>query len=108
MDPLGPFADMLFRWYLSARAVRSFARLRRLPLDDGGPLWAKAERLLEEVCARSHLVTREDGSPRLTRQGLQEWRTGLADGRIRLLVSTAKRPEGELDQLVEVLPAFGR
>lgn len=96
---------MRSRWYLSAKAVRSFARIRKLELDDGDDLWGRAERLLAEACERAHLVTSEDGSPRLTRQGLQEWRTGRVDGRIRLLVSTERRDEGELDQLVDVVPS---
>ena len=96
-----------FRWYLSARAIRSFAVLRKLPLDDGGPLWSRAEQLLGRICDKAHLVTREDGSPRITRQGLQEWRTGRDEGRVRFLVSTDRRAEGELDQLVDVVPAHG-
>lgn len=95
------------RFYISARAVREFAEIRGLELDDGGPLWGRAEEQLRELSWHSHLVETPDGEPRLTRNGLQEWRTGRAHGRLRLLVSTEDRPEGELDQVVQVLPSHG-
>lgn len=96
------------RWYLSAKAVREYAAIRRLRLDDGGPLWAAAERALSEVCDAAQRAHRADGSRYYHDDGCEVWHVGRAHGRLRLVVSTARRPEGDLPQLVAVLRRSGR
>ena len=86
-------------WYLSARAVREYGRLARLDTstDDG---FDRAAMSLQEYVAQAHHVRDQDN-------GLQLWR-GPRPLRLRLLVSTARRREGPLPQLVTVLPASAR
>lgn len=89
------------RWYLSAAAVRSYLQLAGLEDDDGGPQWAQAERELAAHCDAAHLVREEPARQR------QDWRTGRVQvggrpQRLDLIVSTARRPEGPLPQLISV------
>ena len=87
-----------YRWYLSAAALREYAAIGRLPLDDGGPLWGRAERLLGAACAQAHHVRDEPGR--------QIWRVGSMHSgiskKLEFTVSVAIRPEGPLPQLVRV------
>ncbi|MBN1610856.1 MAG: hypothetical protein JW940_29765 [Polyangiaceae bacterium] len=82
-------------WYLSARAVRDYLVLTgRDPKDEDA--FASGEDELAELVRRAQFVRTQDN-------GLQQWRlTGTP--RLRLLVSTRARPEGNLPQLVRVLP----
>jgi len=84
---------MPYRWYLSAAALRDYAHAAGLPLDDGGPLWAAAERALGALCAQARLIS-EEGTRQL-------WRVPGGD-RWELSISTAPRPEGPLPQLLRV------
>lgn len=87
---------MKARWYLSAKAVREYLKLVGRVDDDGGPEWARAERELAKLCAGAHLLERP------SRSGHQQWRTGRPL-RLTLIVSTEKREEGPLDQLVGIV-----
>jgi hypothetical protein len=99
-EETAPVSRWSYRWYLSAACVREYAAIARLPLDDGGPQWAAAERELAAHCDVARLA--EDGpGPR------QLWRTGNRDVggrkiRLEMTVATSPRPEGPLPQLVRV------
>lgn len=83
-------------WYISASAVHDLIRLRGWPDNDES--FARAEDYL--------LALSESGAAKLkgqTEGGLLRYETGRPHGRIRLLVSTAERSEGDLPQLVQVL-----
>jgi hypothetical protein len=88
-----------YRWYLSATALREYAQAAGLPLDDGGPQWAAAERALAALCDSARLA--QDEGHR------QIWRAPGPD-RWELTVSTVPRPEGPLPQLVRVRRRGGR
>lgn len=85
-------------WYITHRAVEDYCELHGWPDDDEH--FDRGENELLELAERAHHVRDQDN-------GLQLWR-GPTPGRLRLLVSTAKRPEGDLPQLVRVLPASDR
>lgn len=81
-------------WYLSARAIKEFLALTgRDPSNEDH--FAAGEDELAAVCSAAHHVRNQDN-------GLQLWR-GPQPGRYRLLVSTSRRAEGDLPQLVSVL-----
>lgn len=83
------------RWYISARAVREYAAIVRRPVDTDDDFADREDELID-LCAAAH-------HQRDQRNGLQLWRTGRPL-RLRLLVSPTPRPEGDLPQLVSVLP----
>lgn len=91
-----------YRWYLSVAAVREYAALAGLPLDDGGPLWTAAE---QELAGHCDAARETEGS---THSGAKIWRTGNRQGggrnlgRIELTVSVSRRAEGDLPQLLRV------
>lgn len=81
-------------WYISARAIKEYLALTaRDPLDEDN--FAAGEDELALVCSSAHHVRNQDN-------GLQLWRARSPE-RYRLLVSTARRNEGDLPQLVSVL-----
>ncbi len=84
-------------WYISARAVREYHQIATgsasQPDDDQFDAAAQA---LGEATRSAHFV-------RTQRNGLQLWRLS-GEPRLRLLISTEPRPEGNLPQLVRVLP----
>jgi len=85
-------------WYITRRAVEEYCELRGWPDDDEH--FDRAEDELLVIAEVAHHVRDQDN-------GLQLWRAPKPT-QIRLLVSTAKRPEGELPQLVRVLPQSDR
>ncbi len=84
-------------WYLSARAIREFLALTNRDANEDN--FADGEDELATLCSGAHHVRNQDN-------GLQLWR-GPQPGRYRLLVSTARRSEGDLPQLVSVLAESG-
>lgn len=86
-------------WYISARAIKEYLSLSgRDPLNEDH--FAAGEDELARITSSAHHVRNQDN-------GLQLWRAHNLPaplGRLRLLVSTARRGEGDLPQLVSVLP----
>jgi hypothetical protein len=84
-------------WYLSARAVREYHRIAtgRVDEPDDEQFDAAAEALQEAVGLARRI--------KVLPHGEELWRL-RGRPRLRLLVSYAVRPEGELPQLVRVLP----
>lgn len=81
-------------WYISARAIKEYLTLtNRDPNNEDH--FAAGEDELAMVCSGAHHVRNQDN-------GLQLWRARPPE-RYRLLVSTARRNEGDLPQLVSVL-----
>lgn len=84
-------------WYISARAVREYHRIATGSTSDPDDEQFDAAAIeLGEAVRRAHFS-------RTQRNGLQLWRLS-GTPRLRLLVSTQRRQEGELPQLVNVLP----
>lgn len=84
-------------WYLSARAVREYHRIATGRVDDpDDDQFDAAAEALQEAVGRARKV-------RVQHNGLELWRL-TGSPRLRLLVSTEHRPEGDLPQLVRVLP----
>jgi hypothetical protein len=79
---------------MSARAIREFLALTNRDAQNEEH-FAAGEDELAAVCSGAHHVRNQDN-------GLQLWR-GPQPGRYRLLVSTSRRVEGDLPQLVSVL-----
>lgn len=98
MSPVGP-------WYISAAAVRQYQAIRGWPVVEDGPAWDRAERELIDA-AREMAASGKSGTP--TESGAVSYRTGRRWGRIYLIVSYADRAEGDLPQLVAVLPSHDR
>ena len=86
-------------WYISARAVRDYCEILGWNGDNDSD-FARAEDALFAIAPTAHFVMRQTN-------GLLQYRTGRAHGRIRLLVSDKPRPEGPANQVVRVLPAYG-
>lgn len=87
------------RWYFSARAVREWAELISRPAESDADFADREEELM--AAAASARLQREQEN------GLELWRMGRPY-QFRLMVSKAKRAEGELPQLVSVLPSSPR
>ncbi len=85
-------------WYITQRAAEEYRELRGWPDDDEH--FDRAEDDLLELARQAHHVRTQDN-------GLELYR-GPSPGRLRLLVSTAQRVEGELPQLVQVLAQSDR
>lgn len=96
-------------WYISARAVREYLALTGQPPVTDGPAWDRAER---ELMAMAEVVARQEQDgvkaprPVLGHPDLVQYRGGRPL-RPNLIVSRAARPEGELPQLVSVVPSGG-
>lgn len=90
-------------WYIAARAVRDYLALRGRPAVDDGPEWERAERELIEIAAATVASGRQ---PRAMESGALRFR-GPQPLRLGLVVVPAPRIEGDLPQLVRVLPAHG-
>jgi hypothetical protein len=90
-------------WYISARAVRDYLALRGRQIVDDGPAWDRAERELIEMAAATVASGRE---PRALDTGALRYR-GPKPLRLGLVVVPAPRVEGDLPQLVRVLPSHG-
>lgn len=91
-------------WYLSARAVREYLALMRRKDDDGGPEWSRAEdelRAMAENCLERERTGIRLPRPHRGKPDLIVYR-GPSPLRLQLIVSTTKRPEGDLPQLVSV------
>jgi hypothetical protein len=84
-------------WYVSAKAVREYMALTdATDFDD-------ASDALIELCARTWENYRaRNGKPKPRDNGMLLYR-GPRPRQFRLVVSTAKRPEGDKPQLVSVL-----
>lgn len=86
------------QWYISVSAVKDFQRIVGLPQESDGPLFDRAAVELEEVAATAKLKSE--------RGQWQTWQAKMTIrgkvARIELIVSTQKRDEGPLPQLVEV------
>lgn len=95
-------------WYVSAHAVRRYCALCRHDLNpDREDHFAKAEADLFAICAHTWEHYRVSGKrPRVTRTGAYSYRTTQKHGKIHLVVSTTRRPEGPKDQLVDIGAAF--
>jgi hypothetical protein len=91
---------MIGPWYISARAVREYCAIAtgHPPADDDA--FDEAAKALSEAVKKARFVCVQDS-------GLQLWRL-QGSPRLRLLVSTRPRTEGDLPQLVQVLPEHGR
>jgi hypothetical protein len=86
-------------WFITARAVRDYLTItHRDPRDEDA--FADGEDELLELVRRAAYVRNQ-------RNGLQLWRV-RGSPRLRLLVSTDKRQEGDLPQVVTVLPEHDR
>jgi hypothetical protein len=96
---------MSYRWYLTVVAVKEFAALANLQLDDGGPLWSAAEKSLSQICDSAKMVS-DDGRTQIWRTGRMavagDRGGGRGNRRWELYVRTTPRPEGPLPQLVRV------
>lgn len=91
--PTGP-------WYISAAAVRDYLALRgRLVVDDG-PAFDHASDELVRIAAETVASGRQ---PTPTDTGALRYR-GPKPLRLRLIVTRGRRAEGDLPQLVAVLP----
>lgn len=90
----------MYRWYLSAAAVRQWLAITGQPDDDGGPIWGAAEQSLADLCDQA----RDTG--RTTESGASIYRVAARirgrKTRLELTVQTTQRPEGPLPQLVRV------
>lgn len=90
-------------WYVSARAVRDYLELRGRPLVEDGPEWDWAEDELMRIAAETVASGRQ---PREMDSGALRYR-GPKPLRLGLVVMPAPREEGDLPQLVRVLPGHG-
>jgi hypothetical protein len=86
-------------WYISAKAVWDYVRIQRWPETEES--FAKAEDALLDISCKgeARFALAQDN-------GLLQYKTGRKHHRIRLLVSTKERAEGDKRQVVAVLPAF--
>lgn len=83
-------------WYISARAVRDYCALRRLGDPNDDDVFVAAEEELAEATCSAHYVRDTDG-------GHQMWRLPRrTGGGLRLIVSTSRREEGNMPQLIAV------
>lgn len=89
--PAGP-------WYISARAVQDYLAIMRRQAVTEGPIWDEAERELIDLATAA--ATRE---PKPYNDGALQYRGGRPL-RLRFIVTHARRKEGDLPQLVRVLP----
>lgn len=88
-------------WYVSAHAVRRWQEIDpRAPRD-----FDAASDALIDLASRIWHERYADGqrAPRITRHGGYLYEGGRGHGSIRLVVSQERRPEGELQQVVDVL-----
>jgi len=87
-------------WYISARAVRDYLALRGRAVVDDGSDWDHAAvelgRLAEQTVASGR-------RPKTMESGALRYR-GPKPLRLGLVVMPDPRPEGDLPQLVRVLP----
>lgn len=91
----------LYRWYLSAAAIREYLAIAGLPDDDGGPNWGRAER---ELGAHAE-AARQSGSNNhslIFRTGRVRVGDRTKSTRLELFVRHTPREEGGLPQLVAV------
>lgn len=88
-------------WYVSAHAVRQWQRwIRSAPRD-----FDDASDSLIEICAAVWAAYRASGrEPETHTHGGYVYHAGRAHERIRLIVSQQRRTEGDLQQIVDVLP----
>jgi hypothetical protein len=84
---------------VTVRAAREYATLAGLPSSTDDDLQARTLELAE-IVEGARLVRRQDN-------GLEQWRLGRPR-KWRLMVSTTQRSEGDLPQLVSVLPSHER
>lgn len=92
-------------WYISAAAVRKYLAIVGRRVVDDGPEFDRAEReLMDEAIAT---LASERVPKQMRAQHLLQYRGG-PPRRMRFIVSTARRKEGPLPALVDVLPAFDR
>lgn len=82
-------------WYVTRRAVEQFCPLVGLNAGDDDEFARGEELLIEQTKAARHVRNQANG--------LQLYR-GPSPKRLRFLVAVGKRDEGELPQLVTVLP----
>jgi len=84
-------------WYITRTAILDYHRIATGSVDEpDDEQFAAAKESLVDALKIAHHV-------RHRRNGLDLWRL-QGSPRLRLLVSTAQRPEGDLPQLVRVLP----
>lgn len=88
-------------WYISTRAVRRYLEIEDRPVVSDGPGFERAE---EELIQMALATMASERVPRHIHQHLLTYR-GPKPRRHQLIVSTARRTEGDLPQLVDVVPA---
>lgn len=91
-------------WYISARAVRDYLALRGRPVVDEGPAFDRAAVELQRMAEETVASGRE---PKQMDSGALRYR-GPKPLRLMLLVVPTPREEGDLPQLVRVLPGHAR
>ena len=91
-------------WYISARAVKEYAALARLGDANDPAIWDRAE---SELIAMARETAASGREPRPMRSGALRYR-GPRPLRLTLIVTPGPRPEGDLPQLVRVLPESQR
>jgi len=87
-------------WYISARAVRDYLAICRLPVVDDGPEFDRAALELQTMAEETVASRRQ---PAVLDSAALRYR-GPKPLRLGLVVVPAPREEGDLPQLVRVLP----
>lgn len=91
----------LYRWYLSAAAMREYLAIAGLVDDDGGPQWARGERELGAHIAIAREVGCNDNSI-IYRTGRVRCGDALISVRLEFYVRHTPQRHGPLPQLVSV------
>ena len=90
-------------WYISVRAVRDYLAIQRCPDVTDGPVFERAE---EELIAMTTETATSGREPRPMESGAMIYK-GPRPLRLRFVVVSAPREEGDRPQLVNVWPAGG-
>lgn len=86
-------------FFVTPRAVEDLLAIRGWADTESNYL--KAEKYILAMSEDAHLVLTQDN-------GLEQWRVGRRRGRLRFLASWADRAEGDLPQIVRVLPSSAK
>lgn len=87
-------------WYISAAAVRDYMRIAGLSPADDGPDWDLAER---ELLRQARAIVEAGKQGRELEANRYQFRGGKPL-RLRMIVSFERKAEGDLPQLIAVLP----
>lgn len=89
------------QWYISAAAVKQFMSIMGYVGSTDDPVFDRAAIELEDACEQARLARdADDKSP--YQQWRVKWTVRGKRSRLELIVSTEKRPEGPLPQLIAV------